>query len=148
MHPLPVVTIVGMQWFRQWLSRFLPAARPGSRGEKAAARFLKKQGYKILARNLKNAQGEIDLIAQGPDQRTIIIVEVKSRLPGSNAQGPRPEVRVNEHKQRQLNILAMQFIRRYRLHDRPVRFDVIGVDLSDDGEPVIRHHPGAFESKW
>jgi len=132
----------------QWLSRLLPKPLPGARGEAAAARFLKAQGYKILARNLKNSQGEIDIVAQAPDQRTIVIVEVKSRLPGSDADGPRPEVRVNEHKQRKLMMLAMQMVRRYRLHDRPVRFDVIGVDLCDEGEPVIRHHPGAFESKW
>jgi hypothetical protein len=34
-----------------------------------------------------------------------------------------------------------------RLTDRPIRFDVIGVDLVKGGEPRVRHHVGAFESR-
>ena len=137
-----------MIWFRAILRRLWPAAKPGAYAEKLAAAFLKKQKYRILARNFRNAQGEIDLVAQAPDGRTIVIVEVKGSEPGTKAGGPRPEVRVNLQKQKQLAALAMQMVRRHRLQDRPVRFDVIGVDLVEQGEPIIRHHVGAFESKW
>lgn len=130
------------------LRKLWPAARPGAHAEKLAAAFLKKRKYRMLARNYRNAQGEIDLVAQAPDGRTIVIVEVKSSEPDTKRDGPRPEVRVNPHKQKQLAALAMQLVRRYRLQDRPVRFDVIGVDLVEKGEPVIRHHVAAFESKW
>lgn len=137
-----------MNWLSAILRKLWPAARPGARAEKVAATFLKKQKYRILAKNYRNAQGEIDLVAQAPDGRTIVIVEVKGSEPGTNPDGPRPEVRVNFHKQKQLASLAMQMVRRHRLADRPVRFDVIGVDLVEKGEPIIRHHVGAFESKW
>ncbi len=136
-----------MRWLTDMIRSWL-RPRPGAKAERVAAGHLRKEGYRILARNLSNAQGEIDLVAQAPDGRTIVIVEVKSRLPGTKESGPLPEVRVNVHKQRQLAALAMQMVRRYRLQDRPIRFDVIGVDLKEKGKPVVRHHVGAFESPW
>ena len=36
----------------------------GDRGERAAVAFLKKLGYKILARQFRNDFGEVDIIAQ------------------------------------------------------------------------------------
>ncbi len=139
---------------RMWLARCLSILgirpeSPDARGERIAANHLRKQGYRILARNISNAHGEIDIVAQAPDQRTVVIVEVKCSLPDSHAGNPLPEVRVNEHKQRKLAALAGQLVRRFKLHDRPVRFDVVGVDLPRKGEqPVVRHHVAAFESRW
>ena len=49
----------------------------GLRGEEAAARFLKKLGYVIVARGQRDKIGEIDLIAV--DGRTVVFVEVKTR---------------------------------------------------------------------
>ena len=40
----------------------------GDKGERYAARYLKKQGFRIVARNHKNQFGEIDLIATDGDQ--------------------------------------------------------------------------------
>lgn len=122
------------------------SADPARRGEQLAARFLRREGYRILARNLRSRLGEIDILAEAPDRRTIGVVEVKTSLPDSHADNPRPEVRVNLHKQRKLVALASQIARQYRLTDRPIRFDVIGVDLKHDGTATIRHHPAAFES--
>jgi len=130
------------------LSRLFAPLTPAARGERLAERHLRKQGYRILARNLRNAHGEIDILAEAPDRKTIVVVEVKSSTPGSHAGNPRPEVRVNLHKQKKLAALAMQLVRRYRLQDRPVRFDVIGVDMPAKGDAVVRHHVAAFESPW
>jgi putative endonuclease len=117
----------------------------GRRGESIAARHLKKQGYRILGRNLKSSAGEIDVLAEAPDGRTIVVVEVKSAgYAGENA--VRPEVHVNGGKQRKLASLASLAVKRYRLENRPVRFDVIGVDFPADAPPVVRHHVGAFQS--
>ena len=121
----------------------------GARGEQAAAKYLKRHGYRILARNLRNRYGEIDLLAEAPDGRTIVIVEVKA---SHRTDGPKsgdelnPEVRVNLAKQHKLTALAGQVIRRYKLEDRPIRFDVVGVVFFSDGQVELRHHPGAFES--
>ena len=47
---------------RGWLTRWL-----GDRGERAAARYLRRQGFKILARQHSSRLGEIDLIALDGD---------------------------------------------------------------------------------
>lgn len=117
----------------------------GGLGEDAAAAHLQRQGYRILARNVKNRTGELDVVAEAPDGRTIVFVEVKAgTAPGGVY---RPELHVNAAKRRKLVALATQFARRHRFTDRPLRFDVIGVDLPPSGDPVIRHHLGAFESR-
>jgi putative endonuclease len=137
-----------MPILRNWLRRAGLGRSLGARGERLAARHLRTQGYHILARNLRTRAGEIDLVAQGPDKRQIVIVEVKSALAPLDGRpaDPRPEEHVNHQKQRRLTALACQVVRRYKLEHLPIRFDVIGVEFPPHGEPVIRHHPGAFES--
>ncbi len=148
-------------WF--WLERRGPT---GQRGERIAARYLRQKGYRILGRNLRSRLGEIDLLAQAPkpDQRTIVIVEVKSGVVdvpataagmAADAKGSapssrwaRPEQHVDINKQRKLTALAGELIRRRGLGDRPVRFDVVAVELRPTGDPVIRHHPSAFQAAW
>ena len=55
-----------------WLNRLL-----GNRGERIAARYLSRQGYRILARQARNKVGEIDLIAQAIDKA---LTEVEEKL--------------------------------------------------------------------
>jgi len=127
-------------------------SRKGRQGEKAAIRYLRRSGYRVLGCNLHNKFGEVDILAEAPDGRTVVIVEVKSRAlprdtqPNYAQKLVLPEARVGSRKQRRLVALAGQMARRYRLADRPIRFDVVGVDLQPGTAPVIRHHPGAFES--
>ena len=129
------------------LAKFLSALRPrpttpGRRGEQRAAKHLKQHGYKILAKNLKNRFGEIDLIALAPDRKTIIIAEVKT----AENENALPERRVNNQKQKRLINLAAQAVRRYQLQNHPIRFDVIAVNMPKNAKPMIRHYQGAFES--
>ncbi|MEA3365196.1 MAG: YraN family protein, partial [Candidatus Hydrogenedentes bacterium] len=49
----------------------------GQRGEDLATRFLRRQGYKILGRNVSFGPYELDIIAQSGD--TVAFVEVKTR---------------------------------------------------------------------
>ena len=46
-----------------WLRRFFPKKPLGQRGEAAAARYLRRRGYKILARGDRFGPGELDLVA-------------------------------------------------------------------------------------
>ena len=62
---------------RDWFARRFPEKSLGDRGEDAAAKFLKRQGYHILARSLDSPLGELDIIAV--DGRTVVFVEVKTR---------------------------------------------------------------------
>lgn len=134
-----------MSWLARILGRFRSAPSLGRSGEHAAADFLKREGYTILGMNVRLPGGEIDLVAQAPDGRTIVVVEVKSSAWDGKTATP-PEVHVNRAKERKLADLASQLVKRNRWGDRPVRFDVIGVILAPGKPPVIRHHPAAFES--
>jgi putative endonuclease len=127
------------------LTRFLPTRRRralGPLGEGHARRFLKRQGYRIHARNLRNRFGEIDILAEAPDRRTLVLVEVKA---GAGRALP-PEVHVNAQKQRRLTALAAQLLRRFKLTHRPLRFDVVVVHWTNNKKPDIRHHRAAFEA--
>ena len=137
-------------WLPRILAWWLAPRSTGRAGERAAADHLRRAGYRILARNLRLTLGEIDLVAEAPDRRTLVLVEVKARVLTAGA-GPetQPELRVNRAKERKLTALAAALLQRRGLEDRPVRLDVIGVDLPAPGRravPVIRHHEAAFES--
>ena len=110
----------------------------GGRGEKLAEKYLRDSGYRILARNFTTDIGEIDLIAT--DDEFLIFVEVKARM--SDAYGE-PAEAVDVRKQRKLNMVASQYIKKSMLFGAPARFDVIEVRL-DTGKSS--HIENAFDS--
>jgi len=61
---------------REWVAKRFPAKSLGDRGEDAAAKFLKRLGFHILARSLDSPLGELDIVAV--DGRTVVFVEVKN----------------------------------------------------------------------
>jgi putative endonuclease len=100
----------------------------GARGEEIAVRYLQSRGYRILERNYRINLGEIDIIAeQGAD---LVFIEVKTRS-GSLFGSPFDSVTVP--KQRQLAKVALEYISRQGCHNRPARFDVVGVRLRETG---------------
>lgn len=117
--------------------------RLGRRGEKAAARFLRRKRYRIIGRNVRLAMGEVDLVALAPDRRTIVIVEVKTREqePG----GIPPEASVTGAKRRTLLTLTELLVTRNGWTDRPVRIDVVSVRWSE-GKAQIEHFEDAVEA--
>lgn len=120
---------------------------PGQAGERVAERYLKHHKYKLVARNLRDRLGEIDLLMLAPDGRTLVFVEVKTAAPDRSS-SVRPELRVGKAKQRKIATLAARLITKHNLTGRPIRFDIVGVDLHADREAEVRHYPGAFESPW
>lgn len=113
----------------------------GERGERAAAKFLKRQGYKIVERNYATPWGEIDLVAL--DGSTIVFVEVKTRK--SDIAG-RPEEAVTLDKQRRLTNMALSYLKKRKLLGFSARFDVVAVTWPDGlRQPEIRHLRNAFE---
>src|SRR5438270_8626264 len=122
-----------MPWWRRWF---------GTRSERAAARFLRRLGYRILARNYVCASGEADLIAL--DGRCIVFVEVRS-TGGDDA--VRPAASVDEAKQRRLTQIALDYLRRYRLLECSARFDVLALSWPPgQREPHVDHYRQAFEA--
>jgi len=121
--------------------RFLPAKTLGQRGERAAERFLLKQGMVIVARGYQDKFGEVDLIAV--DDETIVFVEVKTRT--SDLAGL-PAEAVDETKQQHLTKTAYGYLKWHRLTDCRARFDVIAITWPTcDREPEIVHYANAFE---
>ena len=132
------------QWLRRWLPRWAHPITPdtlGARGERAAERFLKSKGYRILERSLRTKHGEIDLVAL--DQRTIVFVEVKTRATSDPRE---PFEAVNRAKQQQITKLALAYLKRHQLLEHASRFDVVGINWPDGEPPNIRHYKHAFES--
>src|SRR5262245_6576047 len=118
-------------WWRRWF---------GSRSERAAERFLKRLGYRIVARNYTSPLGELDLIAV--DHQCVVFVEVRSTSQDSTA---RPAASVDDAKQRRLTQLALHFLQQHHLLNHPARFDVLAISWPPERrEPVIEHHPNAF----
>lgn len=116
-----------------------PEPRPGAAGEDAAARHLRGNGCKILARNLRIGGCELDIVARDGD--TILFVEVRSR---ASEEPIPPEDTVGPAKQRQIKRAADAWIRRHGRREYYYRFDIIAVTFNSRGQPLTRHLPDAF----
>ena len=111
----------------------------GAEGEKLAADFLKRNGFKILERNYSCPAGELDLIALDGDE--VVFIEVKSAR--QSEFGP-PGVRVDSAKQRRLSLIALHYFQRKKLQQVNCRFDVVSVFIPREHEPAIEHYRDAF----
>jgi putative endonuclease len=110
----------------------------GEQGEREAARWLRRQGLRILVRGYRTPRGEIDLIARDGD--TVVFIEVKTRREGEPAEAVTPE------KQRRLALAARQFLKRHRLLEGRSRFDVVALVWPDTRDtPTIEHIRHAFQ---
>jgi putative endonuclease len=120
-------------WWRRWF---------GTRSERAAVCYLRRLGFRILARNYTCPQGELDVVAL--DGVCVVFVEVRSTA-GDDVS--RPATSVDIAKQRRLTDLAVSFLRSQRLLNQPARFDVLALIWPPgQREPVIEHYRNAFEA--
>ncbi|MEK6676043.1 MAG: YraN family protein [Planctomycetota bacterium] len=111
----------------------------GRRGERAAAKFLRRRGHWILARNYRCLLGEIDLVCS--DGTSLIFVEVKTRsdphIPGLTDTGLQVQwSRVGR--------AAKFFLKDTGAQPRPCRFDLIIVFWESSQKPHIEHFPDAY----
>ncbi len=133
-----------MPWFTEFSERLRTALAPkplGRRGEEAAARFLKKLGYTIVARGHRDHIGELDLVAV--DGRTVVFIEVKTR---TTHDAGHPADAVDDAKQQRITRLALAYMKRHDLLECAARFDVIAITWPDRGRPTIEHFQNAFEA--
>lgn len=92
----------------------------GQEGEKQAFHFLKKSGYDILASNLRNKVGELDIIAK--KEGFLCIIEVKTRR-GTHS----PIEAVTLQKRQKIFKTTRYFQIQHQLTELPVRFDILGI---------------------
>ncbi len=111
----------------------------GRRGELAAARFLYRRGYDIVAQNWMSPVGEADIIARDGD--TLVFVEVKTR---SDCEKGFPAEAVTKTKREKYERIALAFLADYNEVDITVRFDVVSIVVMSPDRAVIRHHINAF----
>ena len=113
----------------------------GRAAEEAAARYLIRDGWTLLGRNVRIGRGELDLIVRRGD--VLAFVEVKARR---TAEYGAPEDAVDTRKRRQVARLAEIWlsVRPWALRGvSDVRFDVVAVDATVKPS-AVRHLAGAF----
>jgi putative endonuclease len=123
------------------------AARPGTgkRAEELAAAFLEEAGLRIVARNWRRPEGELDIVAD--DAGTCVFVEVRSRT--GTALG-HPLGSITLEKQRRVIRSARLYLSELAETSAPAagyRFDVVAVTFDPEGKgaPELVHIPEAFE---
>jgi putative endonuclease len=95
--------------------------------EQYAVEWLVRSGYRVVCRNVRTPQGEIDVVAEHGD--TLCFIEVKARA-GDECGNSLDAVTAS--KQLRLARSAASYLMS-RSWQGPVRFDVLGLDLADDG---------------
>lgn len=111
----------------------------GRRGEECAAQFLAGVGYRVIARNWRCGQGEVDLIVERDGE--VVFVEVKTR---SNKNFGHPFEAITALKLARLRRLAAAWCDQTDARPRRIRIDAIAVIAESGAEPVIEHLEGVF----
>jgi len=107
----------------------------GARGEDLAVDFLKGLGYRILRRNFRCRQGEIDIIAQHGDY--LVFVEVRTKR---SSDFGTPEESVTFAKREKLVSLAKIYLQTLDVKPKAWRIDVVAVELTPGGEVSRLEH--------
>jgi putative endonuclease len=128
----------------RWRSRFSNSRpqhlRLGTRGEKLAGQFLRRNGYKILYRNFRGRTGgEIDLVCR--DRDTLVFVEVKTR---TREDFGRPLDAVDRDKRKRISRGGLAWLRLLGDPDIFFRFDVVEVIMAEGAPPRLELVRNAF----
>ena len=116
----------------------------GKKGERAAAAYLKKKGFKILEMNYKNPKGkqlgEIDIVTR--KEKEIVLVEVKTRR--GEVGNAFPEDNLTPGKLRKLEKIAAHYLHAHRESATPYHFDAVAILFDTKGAASIRHFEHIF----
>jgi putative endonuclease len=113
----------------------------GETGENLAAGELVARGYAILERRYRTRHGEIDIVAEHAE--TIVFVEVRARATGEFG---RAADSVTDQKKRKVTAMAVEYLARHHITNRPCRFDVVAIDEALGPSPEITVFPNAFDA--
>lgn len=97
----------------------------GEAGERAAAAYLKRNGFRVLYRNFRaHGGGEVDIVCREKETSTLVFIEVKTR---STLEWGNPSFAVNEEKQRLIIRGALEWLRMLGFPEIRTRFDIVEV---------------------
>ncbi|MBI2872771.1 MAG: YraN family protein [Chloroflexi bacterium] len=111
--------------------------RLGTRGERAAERYLASLGYEIVERNYRCPWGEVDLVTR--DGPSLVFVEVRTRR--SHTFGSAEES-VTRAKAKRIMATAATYLQEHGMDGEPWRIDLVAVDM-DGSQQRLRHIPNA-----
>jgi len=118
----------------------------GRLGEEAAIGHLKRSGYRIIARNVRNSYGELDAVAVEGGE--IAFVEIRTRTDENLGS---PEESMTPSKRAHIIRAALAWLQSKDWEDQPMRFDFVGVQFGADGEPEFNLIRSAFtgdDARW
>ena len=108
----------------------------GQYGEELAADYCKRTlGFQVIARNWRHKRDELDLVCL--DAGVLVFVEVRARAADALVGGYHS---IDTHKKRVLQRGSKAYINQLQNPPKHVRFDIIDVSLSDEGEGDVRHY--------
>jgi putative endonuclease len=113
----------------------------GRHGEELAVAFLKRNGYKIVARNLAASGGEIDIVAVEKETDTLCFVEVKYRTEAEHAL---PVEAVTRGKKARILRAAKAYLKAHRAFGARFRFDIVSVLERQSAPPEIELYRNSF----
>ena len=116
------------------------AAKLGEHGETYVANLLSNRGFRLLDRNWRIKEGELDLVAEDR-QGTIIFVEVKTRT--SIAHGDPLESITNE-KAFRIQRLALAWLATHQRLGSRYRIDVAWILVAQSGEFFVDYREGVL----
>ena len=119
--------------------------KTGSQMEEIAASYLAEHGVRVLERNYRSRNAEIDII--GEQDGTLLFIEVKARKEGEKS-GTAAEA-VGAVKQMKICRCAEYYLYRKGIdpYRARIRFDVVALTMKekeDESGPEIRWFPNAF----
>ena len=114
------------------------SAPRGRAGEEFAAQWLAQRGVTVVARNVRTAAGELDLVCR--DGGAVVFVEVKWR---DGVVLASPLAAVDARKRARLVRAGACWCADHG-HDGAVRFDVVGITGPLDGRARVEHIRNAF----
>ncbi|MCX8015787.1 MAG: YraN family protein [Patescibacteria group bacterium] len=111
----------------------------GTLGELIAERHLIKEGYKIIAKNVREKWGEIDLIAD--NKKEIVFIEVKTLIQKSpSLSNLKPEDQMTNHKIQHLQKSILHYLNKNKING-DYRVDLISVELYPQSKKYhLRHY--------
>lgn len=109
----------------------------GRQGEQLAVDYLQRAGLRILDRNWRCAEGEIDIVAA--ERRALVVCEVKTR---SGSRHGSPLEAISRSKRLRLRRLAVRWVTAHGVLVNEIRIDVIGLVQDRAGNFTIEHVRG------
>ena len=141
MARVPSIAALLSRWRNvfSFFQRSSPEASPhlelGRRGEDLAAKYLRRQGFKVLRRNFRTPRGgEVDIVCRDKKEKTLVFIEVKTR---SSARFGDPSNAVTPAKQYRISRGALAWLR--MLGNPPdilFRFDIVEVLVEESGVSI------------